>query len=204
MSIPKSIFSVLLFLVFTAISMDVKSQLLDSLGLANAREFKSLKEAMRNPDEVYKLTLKRKKLRNFPSEIFLFKNLNELNLTNNHINFIPPEINTLKYLQNLYLGKNNITALPVELTTLEHLKILSLNRNDIELLPPEIGNLYSLRTLDLWGTAIVSFPYEISRLKHLLELVDLRVIYMNRSQQDEIKQLLPSTIILFSKPCNCI
>jgi len=181
----------------------VKAQLLDSASLAAATEYNNLRDALANPENVFKLTLKRKRLQRIPEEVFLLKNLNELNLTNNRITDIPPEIAKLTYLQFLYMGKNKLVAVPPEIADLENLKVLSLNRNDIDSLPSEIGKMFSLRQLDLWGTAIVELPSEIALLRHLLEVLDLRVIYMNRTQQDEIKYLLPSTHILFSKPCNC-
>jgi len=192
-----------LVFIFSINFSSANAQVLDSANLANAVNYRNIKEALENPDEVYKLTLRRKRLTAFPKEIFEFKNLNELNLTNNRISKIPPEIKNLTYLQNLYLGRNEIKSIPVELTELEHLRVLSLNRNKIDKLPPEIGNMYSLRQLDLWGTEIVKFPYEISRLKHTLKLIDMRVIYMQRDQQDEIKRMFPSTELLFSRPCNC-
>jgi len=179
------------------------SQVLDSLSLSKAIEYKNLKEALINPEEVYRLNLRKKKLKSIPPEVFLFKNLNYLELSSNRINNIPKEISSLANLQYLYIGKNKIESIPIELTQLKHLKVLSLNRNGIKSLPKEIGSMYSLRILDLWGTDIVVLPNEIALLKHTLEIIDMRVIYMNRREQEVILNMFPNTKILFSKACNC-
>ena len=92
---------------------------------------------------------------------------------------------------------------PAEIGRLSNLKILILNNNKLQSLPSEMGQLYALRMLDIWGTEVDVLPYEISKLKHTLEKLDMRVIYMNRKQQEEILKWFPNTEVLFSKACNC-
>lgn len=194
---------VLFLLLLALMPATAKGQLLDSAALAEAYEFRSLREALLEPENVYRLRLRRDRLTAFPEEIFFFKNLNALDLQNNRIKEIPPEIQSLEYLQELNMGRNEIKAIPVELTTLQHLKVLSLNRNQIDVLPPEMGNMYSLQVLDLWGTKVVKFPVEMGRLRHTIKTIDMRVISMCREQQDAIAQMFPGVEMLMSSPCVC-
>ncbi len=197
--------SCLLFLVFQIFlfSNNVSAQLLDSTALANAVEYKSLKEALVNPSKVYKLNLHKQRLTKFPADILKFVNLNVLNLSNNKITKFPAELSQLAYLQNLNMAKNELSAIPPEISQLKNLQILTLNRNDIQSLPSEMGTMYNLKYLDIWGTEINELPYEISKLKHTLLKLDMRVIYMKRGEQEEILKWFPLTEVLFSRPCNC-
>ena len=58
------------------ISRFANAQLLDETALDTVKVYKSIEEAMVNPDEVYILKLKGDKLTEFPKEILKFKNLN--------------------------------------------------------------------------------------------------------------------------------
>lgn len=196
-------FLILLQLTLVLPDALLQAQLLDSVSLTGKKVFTDIKEALQQPDDVYRLKLKKKKLRQFPMDIFKFKNLNELDLSHNQLVKVPAEISTLEYLQYVNLSKNKLTALPAEIGKLVNLRELVLNNNKLQSLPPEMGQLYALRVLDIWGTEVDVLPYEISKLKHTLEKLDMRVIYMNRKQQDEILKWFPNTEVLFSKACNC-
>ncbi len=202
----KAIFGIRYFLLFLFVIggfVSVNAQVLDSAALAEKKVFTDLKEALQNPDEVYRLCLKRKKLSKFPADILKLKNLNELDMSRNKLVKIPAEISQLSQLQVINLSNNNLTGIPPEIGKLTHLRILILNNNKLQSLPPEMGQLYALRVLDIWGTEVDVLPYELSKLKHTLERLDMRVIYMNRKQQEEILKWFPNTEVLFSKACNC-
>lgn len=179
------------------------SQLLDSTQLVKEKEYTSLEEALKNPEEVYKLNLRKKRLKEFPFDILKFKNLQELNLYKNRIRVIPKEIGTLESLQKLNLSHNKIQAIPKEIGNLSNLNELIINQNDISYLPPETGNLTRLYFLDCWGTYITSLPAEISKINNTLKTIDLRIISMNIHEQRAIIDLLPKTKIYFSKACKC-
>ena len=200
----KNLLFISTLICFTALFFNnANAQLLDSAALANAKEYKSLEEAMANPNEVYRLNLHKSKLTKFPVEIFKFVNLNELILSNNKIVKIPAEITGLTYLQNLNLANNEFISIPPEIALLKNLQVLTLNRNNLQTLPVEMGKMYSLKVLDIWGTEVDTLPYEISKLKHTLQKLDMRVIYMSRANQNEILEWFPLTEVLFSKACNC-
>lgn len=179
-----------------------QTPLLDSLTLDTLTAFTSISEAMKDPDKVIKLELKRKKLKQFPKEIFQFKNLQYLDLSKNSLTEIPAEIGELKNLQILILSKNEIETLPKEIGELKMLQYLNVNQNELSSLPPQIGSLVSLKNMDLWSNNVDKFPPEIKNLKNLLVL-DLRVILIPDEEQQHLQDILPKTKIYFSPYCKC-
>src|ERR1700740_3318912 len=85
-----------------------KAQLLDSLSFDTAYVYTSLAEALKNPDEVYRLALRKGKYKKLPEELQKFKNLNELDLGKNALTEIGPEIANFQYLQILNIERNNL------------------------------------------------------------------------------------------------
>jgi Leucine-rich repeat (LRR) protein len=193
---------VLLFFVFSLQKISAQTQLLDSLTLDTLKAYTSLEAALKNPDKVIKLELRKKKLKEFPREIFKLTNLQYLDLSKNSIKEIPAEINQLKNLQYFAISKNDLDKLPAQIGDLKNLQILNANQNNITVLPPEIGNLSNLKNLDLWSNNIDKFPNELKNLKSLLVL-DLRVIMIPDKEQDRVQGLLPNTKVYFSPYCKC-
>lgn len=179
------------------------AQQLDSAELASKPVFTSLQEALKNPEQVYRLNLRKQKLKTVPSEIFKLTNLQELNLSKNKLTEIPAGIENLPNLQYFDASANDLVSLPPEIGQCIHLKRLVLNRNNIQELPATIGNLAQLEYLDLWSNSIIEFPEAINKLSETLKEVDLRVINMNDERQEAIRTLLPKSMIHFSRTCNC-
>ncbi|MBN8701846.1 MAG: leucine-rich repeat domain-containing protein [Bacteroidetes bacterium] len=179
-----------------------QAQVLDSIGLANAKTFTSLQEALKTPNEVYKLDLKKQKLKAFPQEILKFKNLTHLDLSKNKITELPENIGELENLQSLTLSKNKLTTLPKQIGDLANLTYLNINQNELTSIPAQMGKLENLETLDLWSNNIETFPEEIKYMKNLKRL-DLRVILISDEEQMRLMILLPSTKIFFSNNCKC-
>lgn len=165
--------------------------------------YTSLIEAMKKPKEVERLHLKKKKIDVFPEEIFLMTNLKELIISKNRIKVIPFQIDELVNLEVLDCSNNKISSISDNIGNLENLSHLILNRNDISYLPASIGNLKKIEYIDLWSNLIIELPPEIIKLKDILKELDLRVIYMSEIHQNNIKELLPNTLIHFSRSCNC-
>ena len=179
-----------------------QGQVLDSTALAEAFTYSSLEEALKEPEKVYKLSLKKNHLESFPMEILQFKNIQFLDLSRNKIVEIPVEIKNLTLLQELNLSRNEIEEIPKEITKLTHLKALYLNQNNIAAIPVQIGNLSKLEILDMWSNDLVFFPDELEQLKNLKKL-DLRAILLSENEQKRIEELLPHVKIYFSPSCNC-
>lgn len=177
--------------------------LLDSLALDTMTAYTDLAAAMKEPEKVVKLVLRRQKLKAFPKEIWSFPNLQYLDLSKNQITEFPDSLGQLKNLQVLHLSKNKIESLPRELGDLVNLVILDINQNELVMLPPQIGKLKKLQYLDLWSNNISTFPEELKEIQDNLKVLDLRVILINYDQQDRIRKLLPKTTIYFSPPCHC-
>ncbi len=193
----------LIFLfVFPQRSVSQTIPLLDSLSLDTAKMYVDLNQALKNPDRVIRLSLRKQKLKEFPKEILQFKNLQYLDISKNSIKELPPEIGDLKNLQYFSASKNDIEAFIPELGSLTNLRWLIMNQNEISLLPPQIGNLTKLEYLDMWSNNLDHFPEELKNLKKL-KTFDLRVILIADSEQSRIVSLLPDTKIYFSANCNC-
>lgn len=109
-----------------------------------------------------------------PQELFLLKELMDLNLGQNILSGpIPPEIGQLSEMQYLSLGINNLSGLvPVELGNLTKLKSLSFSSNNFHgPLPIELGNLTSLEQLYIDSSGVSGpIPQELSNLKSLITL----------------------------------
>lgn len=179
------------------------SQSFDSTAFVNTFVFTSLEEAIINPDMVYRLRLKNKKLRIFPEEILQFKNLRELDLRKNRLKKLPEKVGLLTNLWILNLSGNKLENLPDSIGELINLKKLIVSRNNLVSLPKRIGNLENLETLDLWDNNLSIFPDELGKLSKL-KWMDLRSILMNDEQQQRLRELLPNTKIFFSPSCHCV
>ncbi|MFH0866760.1 MAG: leucine-rich repeat domain-containing protein [Bacteroidota bacterium] len=197
------IFTGILFFLIVLISGNVKAQRLDSTALAEEPEYNDLSEALQNPDKVYKLNLRKQKLKEIPKDVFKLKNLQELNVSKNKLKDLPKNLDTLKNLEVINASANDIDTLFAEIGNCSQLKKLILNQNVIAHLPSTIGNLTHLIFLDMWGNEIQEFPKEISKLQNTLKVVDLRVINIHDDMQEEIVKLLPNTKFFFSLSCNC-
>ena len=176
--------------------------LLDSITLSQQRVYKSLSVALQNPDSVFILDLSKKKLKQIPTEVSGFKNLQVLNLSRNKIMEVSGEIGSLAHLQQLNLSYNKIKQLPAEIGNLSNLVYLGLNRNLIETLPPEMGKLKALEVLEMWDNELGLVPEEL-RGMNSLRIWELRGILFSEEEQNSIHQLLPDARIYFSPSCNC-
>lgn len=201
-SAVRRIFPFLLFLIFLGDRTSAQVALLDSLTLDTLTGFTSLEEALKHPEQVIKLELRKKKLKTFPPEIVQFTNLQYLDLSKNDITEIPAGIAALKSLQYFSIARNNLVEFPAEIGELTNLYYLNANQNDLVALTPHIGKLEKLRNFDLWSNDLERFPDELQNLKRL-KILDLRVIMIPDAEQARIQALLPGTKIYFSPYCKC-
>lgn len=173
--------------------------------LVGLKEFRSLSDALAQPDSVEYLNLKQKKLKEFPNEILTFKNLKALSLRSNKISIIPEEIAKLSKLEYLDLGTNPFEVFPVSVLQLSSLRILMLTNSLITSIPPEIKTLTKLQKLIIWGTECKHLPIEIYEMKDHLQVLDIRLTKIqNEEERDKLEEMLPTTEILFPAPCNCM
>ena len=195
-------YKLIILFIFLSRILIAQVALLDSITLASYQEYTDLTEALKDPDNVIKLTLRKKKFKEFPRELYKFKNLQYLDLSKNSIKELPDSITQFKNLQYLIVSKTGLETLPTNFGNLESLKYLNLNQNEIYKLPYSFGNLKKIEYADLWSNNLDTFPESIKNLT-TLKSMDLRAILIAQTQQDNLQAQLPHTRIYFSPPCNC-
>lgn len=179
-----------------------RAQLLDSTALAAAPTYTNLQEALKEPDQVLKLVLRKQHLKGFPKEILKLKKLQYLDLSKNSITEIPDSIAVLTDLQYFACSKTGLKTLPKEIGKLQNLVYLNLNQNDLQYLPPQIGNLDKLQILDLWSNSFEEYPTTFSGLKSL-RVIDLRNILISDETQNNLKSQMPHATVHMSPSCKC-
>ena len=195
-------FKLKLVILFMICCFGTKAQLLDSLSLDTLTGCKSLQEALKNPDAVIKLVLRREHLKTFPLEILKFKNLQYLDISKNSIKELPDSIDLLLNLQYLACSKTGLETIPKQIGKLVNLTYINFNQNDLAMLPPQIGDLEKLKMLDLWDNNLEYFPETLANLKSL-NVMDLRNILISDEIQKHLSDLLPKATIYFSPSCKC-
>ena len=116
----------LFLFVFIFITKNTTAQsTLDSIQFN--KEFTSLSEALKNPENVYRLNLSNQKLEFSDTIWSKFTNLKYLSLKNDHLENIPAEIGDLKNMEILDLSGNDFKVLPSTFTNLTSLQELFLN-----------------------------------------------------------------------------
>ncbi len=199
----KFLIKYLSIVLLISISLKSNAQLLDSLAFDTVPTYNLSKALKQDPLKVYKLSVKKMKLTELPTEIYAFKNLQLLDASGNKLKTFPAKINEFKYLQELDISNNKIEIVTKELGDLLELRKFEAGQNEIVSIPPEIKKLKKLSYINLWGNNIGSLPLEIKELENTLEFLDLRVILMSNDEHKKMKELLPNTKIKFSKACNC-
>lgn len=177
--------------------------LLGSLSFAQSdKTFYSLEEALSVPaDSVYKLDLSKSKFKEFPTEIFQFKNLEWLSLSKTKLSELPSEFYFPK-LEYLDLSKNDFGVFPEEICEIQSLKVLHLQKNHIVEIPSCIGQLSQLEHLDLWFNLIETIPEEFANLR-ALRFVDFRGMTYTNEFQDGWRKKMPWVKFEFELGCDC-
>ena len=106
------------------------------------------------------------------------------------------ELNQLKVLKINGVNSNLDLSAIAMLQSLEELNLEHIERSE---LPKVILKLTRLKRLSLQGTQIKTLP---DGLEHL-ERLDMRMIDLNRDQQNNLRNQYPNIEILFSSPCQC-
>ena len=192
----------LILILFFNTEFFAQSVLLDSLALDVCKEYTDLADALRAPDSVIKLTLRKKKYKEFPRDIYKFKNLQYLDLSKNSIKELPDSLVQFKFLQYFSISKNGLERLPLNIGKIKTLKYINANQNNLTRLPYTFGDLENLEFADLWSNNLEEFPESLKNLKSLRSM-DLRNILIPKVNQQNLENELPKATIYFSPPCNC-
>lgn len=191
--------AILLLFLFAQFS---HAQLLDSIALTKVTEYTNLDSALKDPDKVIKLVLRKKHLKEFPQEILKFKNLQYLDLSKNNIKEIPDGIGQMVNLQYFMCSKTGLEKLSKEIGKLKYLRYININQNEVESLPWEFGQLEKLEIADMWSNNLSEFPESLNKLTSL-KVLDLRNILISDDVQKTVQEMLPKTKIYFSPSCKC-
>jgi internalin A len=147
-----TILSFLMCIYFNTLNAQVKP--LTDLEKEQLKTFKSIKEAMENPDSVQALFLNYTNLTEIPQEIEKFKNLIVLGFGVNNIKEIPDFIFNLTKLQELGLSHNQISKIPEEISRLKNLTSFKCWNNNISEVPDALLNLPNIKAIELKGNPI--------------------------------------------------
>ncbi|WP_422107088.1 hypothetical protein [Winogradskyella sp.] len=135
-----------------------------------------LKELLKNPDEVYALNLSDSNLKELPTELFEFKNLEYLNLSSNRFRDNEKLFDDLSKFPNLIfleLNRCYLRRLPDNISKLKNLMMLSLTFNDFRKINEHIGELSMLKYLDLGANGkLRELPASIGNLR-CLQMLDI-------------------------------
>ncbi len=131
------------------------------------KNYRSIEEAMVNPEAVYVLFLK--KQLEFHDEIFQLPNLTKLILQSSQFDVLPSAIGQLSKLNTLSLARGEFSQLPDEIGQLSNLEYLRLNNNRFVEVPESIGQLSKLLSLELSRNQLTSL-INFSNLKFLKTL----------------------------------
>jgi CHAT domain-containing protein len=158
----------LVILLITNIYVIFPQNLLDEKALEKEKLYKSLMEALQNPEKVYKLSLAKNDLTELPEKIKSLKNLQVLYIWRNNLKTLPTWIKDLKNLTELSCGSNLFTTFPDELFELPHLKKITCNDSkEFSVIPKSIQKAKNLESLVIAGTSLKEIPKEIAQLPNL-------------------------------------
>jgi len=131
--------------------------------------------------ETRHLVIKRAKLTSIPTEVFLFPNLDSLDLYNNKIDYLPDSVWQM----------------------MSSLRYLRMGKNPMRHLPSGIQHLQSLNHLDLWNAEIETIHESIFDLS-ALKYIDVRATRLSRDLLDNLRNGLPDEVeIKATWQCNC-
>ena len=121
-----------------------------------------------NGKPITTLKLNGLKLNKFPNEVLKLKNLQVLDLQDNHLDTLPNEIEQLENLEELNLRHCSLKKLPENLHQLRHLRLLDLSYNTYEnqlVIDENFNKLSSLKELRIDYLTIRSNPDCLRNLK---------------------------------------
>lgn len=109
----------------------------------------NLDEALKNPDKYRSARFYKAGLKEFPEQLFLFKNLEEIDLASNELTVLPDRLTEFKLLKEIHVNNNKLTSLGSEITNCTQLQVLQIQDNPLKTISPDIAKLTLLQELTL-------------------------------------------------------
>lgn len=129
-----------------------------------------LPEWIGNFKQLTNLIISDNKLQYLPKVIGSLTQLTSLDISNNELKSLPDSIGNLTRLAFLDIRNNKLQSLPENIGNLTQLISLSIRNNKLQNLPENIGKLSDLHELDMGNNALKSLPKNIGNLTHLTSL----------------------------------
>lgn len=154
----------------------------------------NLDEALKNPDKYRSARFYQAGLKEFPEQLFLFKNLEEIDLSFNQISSLPAKLSEFKLLKGLYVISNKITAIGSEIINCSQLEVLQIDNNPLQTISTDIAKMINLEEFTMGAIAQeCKIPYTFWSLTGLKKikitnsnLTEIPVEIQNLKQLDEL------------------
>ena len=154
----------------------------------------NLTEALKNPGMYKSARFNSAGLTEFPEQLFLFPNLEEIDLSRNSLTVLPARLHEFINLKELHVNRNNLMALGIEITLCYRLEVLQIQNNPLQTIAKEISEMRSLNEItlgemspeciipiELWkltnlkkikitNAGLTEIPVEIGQLQQLTDL----------------------------------
>lgn len=127
----------------------------------------SIPEHIRKLKNLEQLDISHNHIEVLPPQLFLCTRLRYLDLSNNMIRFIPAGMGVLQNLQYFAISHNSLEALPEETFYCKKLKTLKIDYNKLCRLSKRVAYLTLLTRLELKGNQLEALPHEIGNCSAL-------------------------------------
>ena len=128
----------------------------------------SISEALKRPEDIYKLNLRNSGVRVLPPEIGQLVNLRVLDFSGTSIRSIPAEIENCTHLRSIIGNASRLSIIPNSICNLRKLREINFAYCRIRELPKNFGNLESLWELHLSYNQLNDLPESMSNLNNLV------------------------------------
>ena len=132
----------------------------------------SMRQALTEPDSVFRLEIVTKNLETVPKEVKELKNLRHANFSFNQLTSISKEVLSRPDLESLDLKHNEITRINRDLYDIETLIRLDISHNELSKIPRGIDDLRQLQELYLNNNRLKKLTKDLANLKRL-KVLDL-------------------------------
>jgi Leucine-rich repeat (LRR) protein len=154
---------------------------------SNNKETLSKHSSYTQSTDLIILSLKGKKIKDVPADLFYHDEITSLDLSNNgkqqrktnviiknshflEITILPKGFKKMKNLSRLALGGNQIISLPEEISTLKEMTWLDFTNNRISEIPASFSGLKKLTSLGASDCRFSEFPQVICQMKNIRKL----------------------------------